>query len=276
MFSDDFKERYTTIPLAVYRGKSRLGGCGVLSHQHREVELISVTLGRIDFYVDSELYILERGDVLFIPPYSVHRAEKTSDEPCEYDCICFDPELLWDEELKSGLLDQSVSAEHIAATRAACSDKLQRLISEGCSACECSDDGWEMRAIGSVSLVFGILKSQGFLRSDPRVKPKSSFSRRVMEYISENYTASITSADAARALYMNNSYFCRLFKRVFGCSFSDYVLSYRLEKAKIYLNNTNSTVTEIAFSTGFHGSSYFCKSFKARFGVSPLSLRKGN
>ena len=275
MFSDGFKERYTTIPFAVYRAMCAPGTCGVLSHQHREIELISVIGGAVDFYVDAEPYRLLQGDVLIVPPYSVHRAEIPQDMSCEYSCICFDPDLLWDEELRAGIIDRSLSVENAIRDDSPCAARLQTLIEEGCLACESSDDGWEMRAIGCISLIFGIMKGQGLFRSNLSSKPGNNFAAKVMEYISDNYTSPITSADAARALYMNNSYFCRLFKRAFGCPFSDYVLSYRLEKARIFLNNTTASVTEIAFSTGFHGSSYFCKAFKARFGFSPLACRKG-
>ena len=95
-----------------------------------------------------------------------------------------------------------------------------------------------------------------------------------MKYIIANYFNKISSRDAANEIYMDCSSFCRLFKKTFGCCFTNYLLAYRLEKAKVYLSNTCLPVTEIAFKVGFNDCSYFCKAFKESMGISPLSYRK--
>jgi AraC-like DNA-binding protein len=137
-----------------------------------------------------------------------------------------------------------------------------------------ADDGWELDAIGCISMIFGSLKRNGHFSSEIKIGKKNDFAEKVINYISENFAAPITSTSAATSLFMNNSYFCRTFKKSFGCCFSDYVLAYRLEKAKIFLANTADTVTEISLKTGFNSSSYFSKAFREHFGESPLSYRK--
>ena len=148
------------------------------------------------------------------------------------------------------------------------------MISDGCRACECGGAGWELEAIGSISLIFGILKRNGCFFSTLKNENDNTFAQKVMDYIASNYSTQLSSTDIAVDFYINNSYFCRLFKKTFGCCFSDYVLTYRLEKAKILLNTTNYGVTEIAFRCGFNGCSYFGKAFRERFGTSPLAYRK--
>ena len=95
-----------------------------------------------------------------------------------------------------------------------------------------------------------------------------------MTYIISNYSSGITSRDAAEALYMDYSHFCRLFKKNFGSCFTDYVLAYRLEKAKVYLKTSSLSVIEVAFRVGFNNCSYFCKAFKEHYGITPLAYRK--
>ena len=127
-----------------------------------------------------------------------------------------------------------------------------------------------------MSLFFGILKKNGCFTLNLQNKTENTFVQQVLEYIADNYSKEITSTNVSSIFYMNHSYFCRKFKKAFSCCFSDYILAYRLEKAKIYLRTTNLNITEIAFRTGFNGCSYFSKTFKEQFGLSPLSYRKSN
>ena len=131
-----------------------------------------------------------------------------------------------------------------------------------------------LKIIGWISLLIGCLKEQSFIMSDITGKAETNFAQNVMSYIIDNYFTHITSSDAARSLYMSTGYFCRIFKKVFGCNFSEYVLAYRLEKAKMLLCNTDDTVIDISLKTGFNSCSYFSKMYKAYFGLSPLTYRR--
>ena len=275
MFKDDFKERYTTIPFAIYRARCEFMGGGVISHQHREIELIAMCEGAANFYVDGTLYKIEKGDVLIIPPYAIHRAE-TSDELTSYNCICFDLAMLWDKELVLGLTNHTQSVKHLISNDDTASHVIRECVERACVACEMEKSGWEMDAIGNMSLIFSALKGGGYVSEAEASRARNTFAQRVMDYISDNYSEQLTSTRVADALYMNNSYFCRLFKKTFGCCFSDYLLAYRLEKAKTLLINTNFSITEISFNTGFNSCSYFGKTFRERFSLSPLSYRKAN
>ena len=274
MFRDEFKERYTTIPFAVYREDCDREPKQLIAHQHAEAELISVTEGRADFYVDTRHYVLEAGDLLVIPPYSIHRARIDGDGRVRYNCICFDLDLLWDKEVRAGFNQSRLSVAELVHASDDCAGEMQNLIELGCRACEGGEDGWELEAIGCVSMLFGALKKRGCFSSGQETRGELEFAQRAMDYISEHHGSSVTSTSAATALYMNKSYFCRRFKRVFGSCFSDYLLAYRLEKAKLYLRATEERVTEISFRVGFNSCSYFSKAFRERFGISPLTYRR--
>lgn len=59
-----------------------------------------------------------------------------------------------------------------------------------------------------------------------------------------------------------------------GCSPIEYLIRYRMEKAKELLIATDLTVTEIALSSGFETVSYFDRAFKKAFGTTPKAFRK--
>ena len=125
-----------------------------------------------------------------------------------------------------------------------------------------------------MSLLFGMLKGNGFFIPGTKESKDANFGKDVISYIAARATSKISSRDVADALYMDHSSFCRRFRTYFGTCFTDYVLSYRIEQARGYLSKTVLPITEVAFKVGFNDCSYFCKVFRERVGVTPLSFRK--
>jgi transcriptional regulator GlxA family with amidase domain len=68
----------------------------------------------------------------------------------------------------------------------------------------------------------------------------------------------------------------RKMKAILGINISDYIQNIRLEKAKVMLDETMLTISEIAFATGFSSPSYFSTSFKNKFNKPPKSYRDNN
>lgn len=275
MLRDEFKERYTTIPFAYYQAHCYDGvKKAVITHYHREVELILITEGSAEFYINSEYRFLKKGDILIIPPYALHRGCTTENTESAYDCICFDPVLLCDESLKNGLESQALSVISTVSASSPDSERLQAYVKGALAACRENETGWELEAVGYISLLFGFLKKNRFISQNSKMSRETDFAKKVMDYLLANISVPITSRNAADALYMNSSSFCRLFKKTFGSTFEKYVLNYRLEKARLSLTGTALPVTEIAFRLGFQNCSYFGKRFKERFHTTPLAYRK--
>lgn len=62
-------------------------------------------------------------------------------------------------------------------------------------------------------------------------------------------------------------------KAISGISISDYIQNIRLEKAKVLLNETTLTISEVAYATGFSSPSYFSTSFKNKYSKTPKAYR---
>lgn len=274
MFKDEFKERYTTIPFAIAKGHSKGSAAEIITHQHKEIELIVITEGSAVFSIDSQNYSIQKGDILVIPPYALHHACTSAVDTTSYYCICFDLSLLCDQWLRDGLETQTVCGKYLIEGESEHAERLQQYIEKAFLACEGKETGWEMIACGNMSLLFGVLKQNGFFSQSTKSEKSVNFGKNVMKYIITHYASGISSRDAASELYMDHSFFCRSFKNTFGSCFTDYILAYRLEKAKVLLRSSDLSVTEIAFKVGFNDCSYFCKVFKKGIGSSPLCYRK--
>ncbi len=66
------------------------------------------------------------------------------------------------------------------------------------------------------------------------------------------------------------------FRIVYGTTPFDYLRNRRLEKAKIFLNEGNMDVTEVAYSVGYSSLSHFAGVFKQYFGMLPSNYRRNN
>lgn len=94
-----------------------------------------------------------------------------------------------------------------------------------------------------------------------------------LDYISSNYSKSITVEDVAKNVHLSASQFSRKFKKETGTSPYDYILGTRLTRAKELLKNTSLSVSEIAYRTGFSSDSNFIYFFRKQEGISPLKFR---
>ena len=274
MFRDEFKERYTTIPFAIYRAHFDHRPKKGFPHQHMEAEIIAVLEGNVDFYMNGCHYEMKKGDIGVILPYAIHSASVTGECLTAYYCICFDLKLLSDEALVRGLLDNVLSVASPLIREENTCRVMADYIERAFLACEEQEKGWELISVGNISLVFGMLKKTGVFAENLKDKREKEFGKKIMEYIHHHFAEEITSRTVAEALFLNQSYFCRLFKQTFGCCFAEYITVYRLEKARMYLENTRMSISDIALRSGFNSCSYFNKVFKEKYAISPLQYRK--
>ena len=96
---------------------------------------------------------------------------------------------------------------------------------------------------------------------------------RAKEFIEANYSERISLGAVAKVTHTSTFYFCKLFKRVTGVNFTDYVARVRVEKAKNLLFNPNLRISEIAFEVGFQSLTHFNRVFKRVTGQSPSRYR---
>jgi DNA-binding response OmpR family regulator/two-component sensor histidine kinase len=77
-----------------------------------------------------------------------------------------------------------------------------------------------------------------------------------------------------RNLHMSQSQLYRKLKALTGKTIVAYLRSYRLHKAKEWLQNSDSTVSSIAYDVGFTDPAYFSRMFSEEFGRPPSESRK--
>jgi AraC-like DNA-binding protein len=79
--------------------------------------------------------------------------------------------------------------------------------------------------------------------------------------------------DLAQAAGLSRAHFSREFRRAFGDSPHQYLLTRRLERAAALLRNTDRSVADICFSVGLQSVGSFTTSFTRTYGKSPAVYR---
>ena len=98
-----------------------------------------------------------------------------------------------------------------------------------------------------------------------------------VSYMRESYAESdIKNATLAEKCSISEVYFRKLFKKHFGISPKQYLLSLRLQNAALLLRSSNKKITAISAECGFESTVHFCRTFKAQVGLSPSEYRKRN
>ncbi len=97
---------------------------------------------------------------------------------------------------------------------------------------------------------------------------------RARQYIYEHQAEDLRLEKVAKAVNMSHFYFCKMFRKVVGLNFTDYLARVRIEKAKNLLLNPNLRVSEIAYEVGFQSLTHFNRVFKRISGQSPSDYRE--
>ena len=92
---------------------------------------------------------------------------------------------------------------------------------------------------------------------------------KVMEYIANNYSKTITNDTLAGIAGMSTVYFRKLFTQIYGTSPMAYVHNLRIKKAKEMLSSDYGSITDVAYSLGYASVYDFSRDFKKHTGVPP-------
>ena len=96
---------------------------------------------------------------------------------------------------------------------------------------------------------------------------------RAKDLADRRYADDLTVADMAGAAGLSAAYFSREFRRVFGESPHQYLLTRRLERAAALLRDTDRPVTRICHDVGLASLGSFTTSFRRVHGMTPTAYR---
>lgn len=112
------------------------------------------------------------------------------------------------------------------------------------------------------------------LSGDTGPKLSDSARKRLEDYIVSHLDQHLSLDELAVLAGMTTHHLIVAFRRTFGMTPLQYVISQRLQVACTLLESTRQDITTIALATGFSSHSHLTSAFKQRFGIAPRQFRK--
>jgi AraC-like DNA-binding protein len=96
---------------------------------------------------------------------------------------------------------------------------------------------------------------------------------RIRDAMHQHVASGMNITDYAQAFKIARSHFFTLFKETFGKSPIEVLTEIRMDRAKDLLKNTDLSMKEVAFASGYSDPLYFSRLFRRRTGMPPSKFR---
>jgi AraC-like DNA-binding protein len=103
--------------------------------------------------------------------------------------------------------------------------------------------------------------------------PPARFLLRAKDLIDARYREPLNVPALAQAAHLSPAHFSREFRRAFGETPYQYLLTRRLERAASLLRTTDRTISDVCFTVGLRSVGSFTTSFRRTYGRSPAAYR---
>ena len=256
---------------------------GAPSHTHDFIELEYFRKGHCTHIIDGCSYTVGKGDMVFVNYNSVHTLPPEGN--AEYTNILIKPEFI----------DRSLQGSENAFSILALKDfqDFADTVQRGHFVFHFS--GKEQSQIGSLldrmeeelstnpmgsNLVIhsciNILLTMVFRKMDLPMKKDLGIDSKLLNEIRSTCTTPLSLEQIAAKVGYSPSYFSRIFKKLTGQNYMEYVTGCKLSVAMELLKSTPLRVEDIMNEAGFSDRTKFFKLFHIKTGLTPLQYRKAN
>jgi len=275
MILNEIKKHGTIdFPIELYKVDKTKTYYEMICHFHESLEIVRVVKGILTINLNENTYKLKENEVVFINSSVVHSAIPDN---CIYDCIVFDTSMLLNQNGTIKSFIENLLNHNIVIDEKIENKEVISLINNLISALEINDS---FKVIGLLYLLYSEIIKNNLYHKIINFKNSLDLNieriKKSIEYIYTNYDKNISLKDIANESNLSSKYFNKVFKDYTNKTPIEFLLIHRIEVSKYLLTNSNKTISEIAYDSGFNDMSYFIKTFKKISNISPLKYRKLN
>ncbi len=212
------------------------------------------TSGTTCLTAEGESYVLNSGEMLYIPKGLSYESGKISEEDCEYTAVVFDADIEITKPKKY----------------------LTKDIPEGEFICSHLPDMWKLGTTADklkcISMFYGILSHISNIENSAySEKSKFEIIEPAIKYLNKNIFKTTFKVDSLPAICgISDTYFRKIFIAKYGTTPQKYVVSKRLSHARTIIDIGHiKSVSKLALTVGYKDPLYFSKAFKKKYGISP-------
>lgn len=259
-------------------------GFSVERHWHHEVELLYIRKGTFQIELNLENELLNEGDICFVNSGELHQLEGCHPGTV-HDAVIFNPYILKsayhdviEDEVTGPFLAGITSLPHIIRVGEDGYEEIRALFERLCGSWFYPDDRVYLEMKFDLYRLLFLLREKNRMVSADSVltaaeKEKIDRYKRIVTFVQEHFAEKITLEQMAAQVQCNPQYLCHFFKEIAGVPPIQYLISYRLGRAKEMLRDTTKPVLEISLDCGFDNVSYFIRQFKKEEGMTPRAYR---
>lgn len=235
-------------------------------HSHSFFELHLCMDGSCEFDVDGKKCTITKGKYLLLPPYKKHTILKASENFSKF---------VWgfaiqDEELSNEVL-KNCSSNVETNTDENIYNSIKIMLENS------KNNGFEYYNIIKCQLycifISLIRKKTSRKTSVVHEKKTSMRAREIKKFIKENLSSKLKASDIAAQFFMSERHLSRICLKEYNMTIQELKQSIQLESIKNMLSDTDSSLKEIAKSTGFSDEYAMSKFFKKHEGMPPAKYR---
>ena len=278
---EQIPHKATEFPVSYYHDElAELPNWAGPFHWHPDFEIAAAASGVLDYQVGQQHIMLEAGDSIFVNGNMLHRVRQLSGErPDPIPIVLFSVSVIASEY-------STIHQKYIQPV-AQCNSlpfivfrhengshsEVNRLIQDTYRCLREQMQCYEMAVQRNISRIFEYIfcNLDRFPKFEAtRIQMKSQIRlQKMLTYIYEHYTETVTLEDIANAAHISRSEAGRCFNTYMGCSPVDALIQYRLQIARRLLNEKTKTLQEISYACGFNSVNYFSRKFKEIYGFTP-------
>lgn len=221
--------------------------------------------------IQNQKYHLKRGQIFLIPPDTLAHYYADNSDPWRYTWVSFIGNHAKKYVEQAGFGDDVFVRDCYFPL-----EKFTPLIYEMLESPQLTITN-ELKRIGNLFLLFSVLtESNQAANASPNHYDYSSstYLEHAIQFMQLNYQRNIQISEIAEYIGITRSYLFNIFKQKLNIAPKDYLLQYRMDKAKEQLETSTDSIQNIALSVGYHDPLTFSKMFRQIVGVSPSQYRK--
>ena len=235
-------------------------------HTHNHMELFFIVGGKGQFLIDDRLHPVNVNNLVIINPNVTHTEVSLNAQPLEYIVLGVEGITLANSETSSGqfsILDHYESAEVAGCLRNILREMEQK------------NTGYEdvCQAFMEILIIRLMRITALSVATEPHTISTNRQCAAVRRYIDLHFKEALTLEQLAEEGHMNKYYLSHAFKREYGVSPINYMISKRIEESKYLLVETDLSMSQIAQLLGFSSLSYFSQVFRRTQSVTPKDYR---
>ena len=226
-------------------------------HLHHCYEITIVTEGEIEITVDDTVYLLKKGEGVFIFPNQIHSTNAS--EKGSAKTVIFASNLI-------RAYTKTVDMLKPCDNRFTVPDSLMHMLGE---TTEESDIIWMKGFLYSLCSAFhkNATYKDAFGGS-------YSLLYQIFKFVEQNYSGDCSLISLSKEAGYEYTYISRYFKRNIGITYNEYVNQYRISRACYYLTGYDMSILQIATECGFNSLRSLNRNFKKSLGISPSEYRR--